>query len=264
MPEHLVSVRPDATPARIEEAGHYPQIESPDACCRVSPDSTADVDDAHLAANRANWDDRVAIHVALTSTTSKAGARSPASGRRNCWATSRGFASCTCSHFVTPQGLSQRRSPASIRSAAIERSRAGEASGSRGLPRSCAPTSTKAIDAFDAAPATVPSTSSTPAWRCAGCRCRAVGLQAAGYRRWAAGLFIHDGHPLRGHGGGVDWRSRAPTEEPTHGTTSTSLHTDGDGCLIHRRAYEWNHSIGEIVTALLANGLKVDHTTEHD
>jgi hypothetical protein len=41
-------------------------------------------------------------------------------------------------------------------------------------------------------------------------------------------------------------------------------YTDGDGRLGSTRSYEWNHSIGEIVTAVFDRGLRVDVLTEHD
>jgi len=34
--------------------------------------------------------------------------------------------------------------------------------------------------------------------------------------------------------------------------------------LANTRTYEWNHSIGEVVTALVSRGLRIDVLTEHD
>lgn len=41
-------------------------------------------------------------------------------------------------------------------------------------------------------------------------------------------------------------------------------YTDGDARLAHGRSYEWNHSIGEIVTAVLDQGLRIEGLIEHD
>ena len=43
-----------------------------------------------------------------------------------------------------------------------------------------------------------------------------------------------------------------------------ATYTDGEGRLRNTRAYEWNHSIGEVVTAVLDHGLRVVTLTEHD
>lgn len=34
-------------------------------------------------------------------------------------------------------------------------------------------------------------------------------------------------------------------------------YTDGDAVIEHRRTYEWNHSVGEILTAVLDRGLSL-------
>ncbi len=40
-------------------------------------------------------------------------------------------------------------------------------------------------------------------------------------------------------------------------------YTDGDGRMEHSRMYEWNHGIGEIITAVLDHGLVLDAFEEH-
>ena len=44
---------------------------------------------------------------------------------------------------------------------------------------------------------------------------------------------------------------------------SVRTYTDGEE-LTSTRTYEWNHSIGEVVAALIARGLVIDSLTEHD
>ncbi len=44
----------------------------------------------------------------------------------------------------------------------------------------------------------------------------------------------------------------------------TATYTDQSRPLAHARSYQWNHSLGEIVTALIENGLRMVELTEHD
>jgi len=79
-------------------------------------------------------------------------------------------------------------------------------------------------------------------------------------------LYIHDVHP-------VCWAlaDESPVLEHTyfeqrdaHVDDSDHTYTDGDEPITHARHYEWNHSIGEIVTALIGEGLRLDELIEHD
>jgi SAM-dependent methyltransferase len=45
---------------------------------------------------------------------------------------------------------------------------------------------------------------------------------------------------------------------------SPDTYTDADRPLVRRRSYEWNHGIGEIVTALIRHGLRLEWLEEHD
>ncbi|MET0627803.1 MAG: class I SAM-dependent methyltransferase [Acidimicrobiia bacterium] len=81
-------------------------------------------------------------------------------------------------------------------------------------------------------------------------------------------LYLHDCHPLS-WALDVDGRRLAHTyfeEAEPHVDDSGETYTDSDvdGSLEHARTYEWNHSLGEIVTALMRHGLRIDTLTEHD
>lgn len=90
--------------------------------------------------------------------------------------------------------------------------------------------------------------------------------QASALLRPRGRLYVHDCHPLA-------W-SLAPDgprivrsyfEEPVPFADDAGYtYTDGDGRLAHRLAYEWNHSIGETVSALLDCGLRLEMLHEHD
>jgi SAM-dependent methyltransferase len=91
-------------------------------------------------------------------------------------------------------------------------------------------------------------------------------LQVANLLRPGGRLFFHDGHPL-------SWAladegtyiENTYFEESTPFVTDTVVtYTDGETTLEHTRNYEWNHSVGEILNALLDNGLRIDRVTEHD
>jgi SAM-dependent methyltransferase len=45
---------------------------------------------------------------------------------------------------------------------------------------------------------------------------------------------------------------------------SPDTYTDADRAIVRTRSYEWNHGIGEIVTALIRHGLRLEWLEEHD
>ena len=54
-------------------------------------------------------------------------------------------------------------------------------------------------------------------------------------------------------------------EEPTPFVDdSEATYTDAEVPLANARSYEWNHGIGEVVTALIDRGFRIDRLTEHD
>ncbi len=79
-------------------------------------------------------------------------------------------------------------------------------------------------------------------------------------------LYLHDSHPamwaLADDGRAVEFTYFEETEP--HADDADRSYTDGDTPIEHTRQYEWNHSIGEIVTALLHQGLRLDQLVEHD
>jgi SAM-dependent methyltransferase len=95
-------------------------------------------------------------------------------------------------------------------------------------------------------------------------------------RRWAAEvaallrpagrLYLHDGHPLAWALADGDLRVEHTYFEELEPFVDDCdvTYTDGEGRLRHTRSYEWNHSIGEIVMAVIAHGLRVELLVEHD
>ncbi len=88
-----------------------------------------------------------------------------------------------------------------------------------------------------------------------------AGLLAPGGR-----LFVHDVHPLAWALADESltiehtyFEQHEPYVDDVDGT-----YTDGDATFVHRRTYEWNHSIGETVTALIRHGLQLTRLVEHD
>jgi SAM-dependent methyltransferase len=79
-------------------------------------------------------------------------------------------------------------------------------------------------------------------------------------------LYLHDVHPftscLDDDGERLIY---SYFEEPANPFVfdSTSTYTDGEP-LSSSRTYEWNHSIGEVVGALIGRGLILDSLAEHD
>lgn len=79
-------------------------------------------------------------------------------------------------------------------------------------------------------------------------------------------LYFHDGHPFTScfddAGERIIYNYFEEPEAPFVSDNS-STYTDGQE-LSATRTFEWNHSIGEIVSALIGSGLIVDSITEHD
>ena len=79
-------------------------------------------------------------------------------------------------------------------------------------------------------------------------------------------LYLHDLHPLA-------WaladdrpeliRSYFEEAEPLV-DDSGYTYTCSDGPMVSKRQYEWNHGIGEIVSALVRHGLRLEWLVEHD
>ena len=81
-----------------------------------------------------------------------------------------------------------------------------------------------------------------------------------------ARFYMHDGHPLAwslDDGGHYPAHTYFEETEPFIDDSDVT-YTDGDRPITAPRSYEWNHSIGEIVTALLRNGLQLESLVEHD
>jgi SAM-dependent methyltransferase len=90
--------------------------------------------------------------------------------------------------------------------------------------------------------------------------------QVAALARPGGRLYLHDGHPLA-------WSLASDSlaleytyfEEPTPFVDdSEDTYTDAEVPLANVRSYEWNHGIGEVVTALIDRGFRIDRLTEHD
>jgi SAM-dependent methyltransferase len=79
-------------------------------------------------------------------------------------------------------------------------------------------------------------------------------------------LYLHDLHPLA-------WaladdrpeliRSYFEEADPLS-DDSGYTYTGSDGPMVNRRQYEWNHGIGETVSALVRHGLRLEWLVEHD
>lgn len=79
-------------------------------------------------------------------------------------------------------------------------------------------------------------------------------------------LYLHDGHPLAFAFADDDMHIEYTYFEETDPAVFDDdvTYTDGDLPISHTRTYEWNHSLGEIVAAVLGVGLRIDRLDEHD
>ena len=79
-------------------------------------------------------------------------------------------------------------------------------------------------------------------------------------------FYLHDGHPLS-QALAEDRLSVECTyfeEAEPFVDDSGRTYTDGDRPLRHGRSFEWNHGLGETVTALIRQGLRLEWLAEHD
>ncbi|MGO4594740.1 class I SAM-dependent methyltransferase [Leifsonia sp. 2TAF2] len=82
-------------------------------------------------------------------------------------------------------------------------------------------------------------------------------------------LFLREGHPILWSTDerlGDDLHLRFPyfeQQEPLEWDSDTT-YVEARRPITATRTYEWNHSLGEIVTALIAAGLRIDLLVEHD
>ena len=97
-------------------------------------------------------------------------------------------------------------------------------------------------------------------------------------RRWAAAaaacvrpgglLYLHEVHPTV-QSLGDDWRPDGPRleypyfETPEPDASDTEASYTGTARLTHTRTYQWNHGLGETLTALLDAGLRIRFLREH-
>lgn len=90
--------------------------------------------------------------------------------------------------------------------------------------------------------------------------------QVARLLRPGGRLYLHDGHPLAWALAEEDLRVEYTYFEEVEPFVDVCdrTYTDGDGRLQHDTTYEWNHSIGETVSAVLKAGLRLDLLNEHD
>jgi SAM-dependent methyltransferase len=90
--------------------------------------------------------------------------------------------------------------------------------------------------------------------------------QVSALARAGGRLYLHDGHPLAWS---LAYQSltleHTYFEEPEpYVDDSDRTYTDGEVALSNTRIYQWNHSIGEVVGALIERGLRIDQLIEHD
>jgi SAM-dependent methyltransferase len=229
--------------------------------------------DEQVAANRANWDDRVPIHLASRFYDVDGWlAREPLPLERE--ATLIGnVAGKTLVHLQCHIGLETLQwaragaqvtgvdfSRAAVDAATNLAARAGLSSRATFLCADVYEADT-ALDAhaFDVVYVSLGSLGWLPDIR--------LWAQVVGHALAAGGtFFIHDVHPMSScfdeDGERVVYGYFEESGRPFV-SDDDSTYTDG-GPLAHVRNYEWNHSLGEITQALLDQGLVIDVLQEHD
>jgi SAM-dependent methyltransferase len=227
-----------------------------------------------LAANRANWDDRVAIHVASdfydVDGWLSSGARSVRPWELDVIGevTDLDVVHLQCHFGLDTLALARAGarvtgvdfSAAALAQARDLATRAGLANRARFVE----------ADVQEAAAALAPDTFDL-VYVSLGALCWLPSVtrwagQVRALLRPGGRLFIHDAHPLTLaltlEEVAVEYSYFEEAEAWVDDEDAT--YTDGDGRLEHTRSFAWNHSLGEIVGAVLAEGLQVDRLDEHD
>lgn len=227
----------------------------------------------HLAANRANWDERVAIHAASKFYDVDRWLRERPGPRRWEREVLGDVAGLDVVHLQCHFGLDTLAladagasvtgldlSPAAVAEARSLAERAGLSDGARFVES----------DVLDAAEALAPDQFDL-VYVSLGALCwlpsvSAWATQVAALLRPGGRLYLHDVHPVAWALAEEDltvehtyFEEAEPFVDDFDGT-----YTDASTLIANTRTYEWNHSIGEIVTAVLANGLHLDRLEEHD
>ncbi len=233
----------------------------------------ARVGNGWLAANRANWDDRTPIHLASRDYDVEGWLRQGRGPRPREAAALGDVAGLHLLHLQCHIGLETLAwaragaivtgldfSPAAVAAARDLAERAGLADRATFV---CADVH-RAVQAlggatFDVVYGSLGSLCWLPSVD--GWAAQAGALVAPGGR-----FFLHDGHPLadalaeeEAVFAGSYFEEAAPEV-----CDADVTYTDGDGRVAHGRTYQWNHSIGEIVTALIRHGLQLEWLAEHD
>lgn len=79
-------------------------------------------------------------------------------------------------------------------------------------------------------------------------------------------FYLHDGHPLASALADDQLEIEYGYFEETEPFVddSADTYTDGDRPIAHERTYEWNHGLGETISALVRHGLRLEWLDEHD
>jgi SAM-dependent methyltransferase len=83
-------------------------------------------------------------------------------------------------------------------------------------------------------------------------------------------LFIREGHPVLWSLADPDGSGRVAIDHPYFEQSEPSLwdepgtYVETEHEFVHTKSVEWNHGLGEIVSALLASGLRITALEEHD
>ena len=226
-----------------------------------------------LAANRANWDDRTAIHLRSRFYDVEGWLRDERGPRRREVEVLGDVAGVRLLHLQCHFGLDTLAwarvgaqvtgldfSPVAIRAAEDLARRAGLAERSTFV---CANV-LEAVQALGDATFDVVYVSTG-----ALCWLPSVDLWAAQVGALVAPggrFYLHEGHP-------VAWALADDRlcfehtyfeEQEPYVDDSDVTYTDAERPIRSRRSYEWNHGIGEIVTALVTHGLAIEWLAEHD
>jgi SAM-dependent methyltransferase len=227
----------------------------------------------YLAANRANWDDRVAIHVA-SQFYDVEGWLATRPGMRDRErqvlgdVTGLDVVHLQCHFGLDTLALADSGarvvgvdfSPRAIREARRLTERAGLGGRARFVEADVLRAAeVLAPGAFDLVYVSLGALCWLP-------RVRQWASQVALLLRPAGQLYLHDVHPLAWALADDEARVEHSYFEETapYVDDSDLTYTDGEGRIGSTRSYEWNHSLGEIVSALLDEGLQLRKLEEHD
>lgn len=231
----------------------------------------------HAVDNRANWDDRVPVHVASSDYRVQSFVDDPShlsdviAFDAPLLGDVRGLRVAHLQCHIGTDSISLARLGAQVTGLDFS---APAIEAARDLAARSATPATFAVGDVHDAPAVI-GTGFDVVYTSVGVLCWLPDLErwaaaVAGVLRGGGRLYVRDTHPALSVWDEVDGVPTpthpyaTPREEPLTFDEQATYVSGDPGGIVHTRHHEWNHALSEVVTAVAGAGLRIDRLVEHD